>query len=143
MLCNGFSWEPSLVFPCSAHVLGYQPEVEAEAVCVDRPEFSGYHSVSSDAHGNVLEQSGWCGLEGLFGIGLPNISSAGLGRVASSGVALMLSRARLVSPLDFRHFLMMGLMYRIWRSMNPFDCGCFRAAGGVLYAPFIAELIIL
>ena len=55
------------------------------------------------------------------GIGLPNISSAGLGMLASSGVALMLSRAMSMSSLDRRHFLTIGLMYLTWRSIKPFD----------------------
>ena len=70
---------------------------------------SGGH-LFEDVHGSA-QGSLHCGYLGsVAGMGLPNISLAGLGRVASSGVALIFNRARLMSLLDLRHFLMIGLM---------------------------------
>ncbi len=56
--------------------------------------------------------------------GRPNSISAGFGSTLSMGVALTLSKARSISPPDFRHFLMIGFTYLICLSMNPFPCGC-------------------
>ena len=87
---------------------------------VDQRISCGFRQVGCFAHGMLVVQSYYdspveCRL--VFEI----VVQLDLPIYLSIGVAQICRRAVLMSSPDLKHFLMIGLMYKISRSMNPLD----------------------